>query len=356
MSISSEEDVASKASRSPSRLLFDEDDSSSEHSNTSGPRRRCSFVSNSDQPNVMDIRSNYPDSVCGRSYDLSICSDDGDIMSSNTQQTDDLALEKMGMFEIALSAGLKKNAADNDILSRSDSGHASTNTAATTGRLMTKLSRSFSSMKRRSSAPGAVSPPGESCAAKKIKATPQRKAYIRRYVQAAGLFALISTVVGSFLLLELSDIDPSSIISRFAAKTSSILENLVTSSLGPAATEEETNIYQGPEELGEKRMMTQEEVPSVNEMIPPQDLPMNNHEYDKMFIQAFRNHQKLSHRIDDDPMRQRMMMRTSQKHESNVFNHNEIDPGVDTSSGLRRRREWGDDGIVGDLMNNGYAA
>lgn len=342
-SISSEEDVASKASRSPSRLLFDEDDSSSEHSSTSGPRRRCSFVSNSDRPNVMDIRSNYPDSVCGRSYDLSICSDDGDIMSSNTLQTDD-ALEKMGMFEIALSAGLKKNAADNDILSRSDSGHASTNTAATTGRLMTKLSRSFSSTKRRSSAPGgyAVSPPGETLgdsAAKKIKATPQRKAYIRRYVQAAGLFALISTLVGSFLLLELSDIDPSSIISRFAAKTSSILENLVTSSLGPAAKEEETKRYQGPEELGEKRMMTQEEVPSVNEMIPPQDLPMNNHEYDKMFIQAFRNHQKLSHRIDDDPMRQRMMMQKSRKHESNVFNHNEIDPGVDTSSGLRRRRE-----------------
>lgn len=336
-SISSEEDVASKASRSPSRLLFDEDDSSSEHSSTSGPRRRCSFVSNSDRPNVMDIRSNYPDSVCGRSYDLSICSDDGDI--SNTLQTD---LEKMGMFEIALSAGLKKNAADNDILSRSDSGHASTNTAATTGRLMTKLSRSFSSMKRRSSAPGgyAVSPPGESLGDNdKIKATPQSKAYIRRYVQAAGLFALISTLVGSFLLLELSDIDPSSIISRFAAKTSSILENLVTSSLGPAATEEETKRYQGPEELGEKRMMTQEEVPSVNEMIPPQDLPMINHEYDKMFIEAFRNHQKLSHRIDDDPMRQRMMVRTSQKHESNVFNYNEIDPGVDTSSGLRRRRE-----------------
>jgi hypothetical protein len=301
MSISSEEDVASKASRSPSRLLFDEDDSSSEHSSTSA-RRRCSFVSNSDRPNVMDIRSNYPDSVCGRSYDLSICSDDGD-MSSNTLQTDDLALERMGMFEIALSAGLKKNATDNDV-SRSDSGHASTNTAATTGRLMTKLSRSFSSTKRRSSAPGlvlptsgyAVSPPGETLgdndysAAKKIKATPQRKAY--RYVQAAGLFALISTLVGSFLLLELSDIDPSSIISRFAAKTSSILENLVTSSLGPAATEEETKRYQGPEELGEKRMMTQEVVPSVNEMIPPQELPINTkHEYDKMFIQAFRNHQ-----------------------------------------------------------------
>ena len=341
MSISSEEDVASKVSRSPSRLLFDEDDSSSEHSSTRGPRRRCSFVSNSDRPNVMDIRSNYPDSVCGRSYDLSICSDDGDIMSSNTLQTDEVALEKMGMFEIALSAGLKKNAADNDILSRSDSGHASTNTAATTGRLMTKLSRSFSSMKRRSSAPGcyAVSPPGESLGDKKIKATPQRKAYIRRYVQAAGLFALISTVVGSFLLVELSDIDPSSIISRFASKTSSILENVVTSSLGPAATEEETKGYQGSEELGEKRMMTQEEVPSVNEMIPPQDIPMNNHEYDKMFIEAFRNHQKLSHRIDDDPMRQRMMMQKSQKHESNVFNHNEIDPGVDTSSGLRQRRE-----------------
>ena len=338
MSISSEEDVASKASRSPSRLLFDEDDSSSEHSSTSGPRRRCSFVSNSDRTNVMDIRSNYPDSVCGRSYDLSICSDDGD-MSSNTLQTDDLALERMGMFEIALSAGLKKNATDND-LSRSDSGHASTNTAATTGRLMTKLSRSFSSTKRRSSAPGlvlptsgyAVSPPGETLcdndysAAKKIKATPQRKAY--RYVQAAGLFALISTLVGSFLLLELSDIDPSSIISRFAAKTSR---------LGPAATEEETKRYQGAEELGEKRMMTQEVVPSVNEMIPPQELPINTkHEYDKMFIQAFRNHQKLSHRIDDDPMRQRMMMQGSQKHESNVFNHNEIDPSVDTSSGLRR--------------------
>ena len=86
-------------------------------------------------------------------------------------------------------------------------------------------------------------------------------------------------------------------------------------------------------------MMTQEEVPSVNEMIRPQDLPMNNHDYDKMFIQAFRNHQKLAHRIDDDPMRQRMMMQTSQKHESDIFNHNEIDPGVDTSSGLRRRRE-----------------
>jgi hypothetical protein len=31
-----------------------------------------------------------------------------------------------------------------------------------------------------------------------------------------------------------------------------------------------------------------------------------------------------------------MMIQGSQKHESNVFNHNEIDPGVDTSSGLRR--------------------
>lgn len=340
MSISSEEDVASKVSRSPSRLLFDEDDSSSEHSSTSGPRRRCSFVSNSDRPNVMDIRSNYPDSVCGKSYDLSICSDDGDIMSSNTlQQIDDLALEKMGMFEIALSAGLKKNAADNYILSRSDSGQASTKTAATTGKLMTKLSRSFS-MKRRSSAPGlvlptsgyAVSSPGEIVgdndysAVKKIKATPQRKAYIRRCIQAAGLFALLSTLVGSFLLLEISDIDPSSIISSFAAKTTSILENLVTSSLGPAATEEEeTKRYQGPEELGEKRMT--QEVPSVNKMIPPQEPPINTN----LFIDAFRNHQKLSHRIDDDPMRQRMMMQGSQKHESNVFNH------VDTSSGLRRR-------------------
>lgn len=343
MSISSEEDVASKVSRSPSRLLFDEDDSSSEHSSTSGPRRRCSFVSNSDRPNVMDIRSNYPDSVCGRSYDLSICSDDGDIMSSNTLQTDNLALEKMGMFEIALSAGLKKNAADNYILSRSDSGQASTKTAATTGKLMTKLSQSFS-MKRRSSAPGlvlptsgyAVSSPGEIVgdndysAVKKIKATPQRKAYIRRCIQAAGLFALLSTLVGSFLLLEISDIDPSSIISSFAAKTTSILENLVTSLLGPAAREEETKRYQGPEELGEKRMT--QEVPSVNKMIPPQEPPINtNHEYDKMNIEAFRNHQKLSHRIDDDPMRQRMMMQGSQKHESNVFNH------VDTSSGLRRR-------------------
>lgn len=347
MSISSEEDVAPKVSLSPSRLLFDEDDSSSEPSTTSGPRRRCSFVSsNSDRPNVMDIRSNYPDSVCGRSYDLSICSDDGNIMSSNT--LNDLALEKVGMFEIALSAGLKKNAADNDILSWSESGHASTKTAATTGRLMTKLSQSFSSMKQGLELPTsgyAVSSTGEILgdddysAVKKIKATPQRKAYIRRCVQAAGLFALLSIIVGSFLLLEISDIDPSSIISSLAAKTSSILENLVTSSSGPgpAATEEETKSYQGPEELGEKRMMTQEEVPSVNEMIPPQDPPINtNHENDKMFIQAFRNHQKLSHRIDDDHMRQRMMMQGSQNHESNVFNPNEIDPG-DTSSGLRRR-------------------
>eukprot|EP00985_Skeletonema_marinoi_P020573 scaffold12288_cov96-Skeletonema_marinoi.AAC.3 len=84
MSTSDEDNI----SRSPSTLFFDEDDSS-DLDNLSGPRRRCSFVSNSDRP-IMDLR--YPASVSGdKSYDLSVCSDN----SFSTMQTEDAALEKL---------------------------------------------------------------------------------------------------------------------------------------------------------------------------------------------------------------------------------------------------------------------
>ena len=91
----------------PSRLLFDEEDSSSDISqsgNDNGPRRRCSFVSARSSDAVMDLR--YPNSVnaSDKSYDLSISSYD----SLNTMQADNNDLEKIGMFEVAPSAAFPR--------------------------------------------------------------------------------------------------------------------------------------------------------------------------------------------------------------------------------------------------------
>lgn len=292
-------------SRSPSRLLFDEDDSSSDHSSGSGPKRRCSFVS-SDRPNIMDLR--YPDSVHGgRSYDLSVCSGSGN--SLNTSQTDD-ALEKMGMFEIALSAGFKKKD-DNGVLIRA-------NTYPKEAKPVKEGLLHKMRMKRYILDHGGlfrhtpVLPTGDdddSSVVKKSK-TSRKKAYIRRCAQAAVIIFFLSALIASVIFFETSNTDPSSLIVSLSAGVSSMMENTFGSSSGQEVEEVQPQPQQKEvKRREEERMMAQQQ----QMMIIQEDPPVDNPEYDRFFVQSFRNNQKISQRLNNDPMRQRMMIHRENK-------------------------------------------
>ncbi|KAK1745759.1 hypothetical protein QTG54_003683 [Skeletonema marinoi] len=283
MSTSDEDNI----SRSPSTLFFDEDDSS-DLDNLSGPRRRCSFVSNSDRP-IMDLR--YPASVSGdKSYDLSVCSDN----SFSTMQTEDAALEKLGMFEIALAAGYKKQD-DESVLIR-----ANTYPDGAKGGWLHKVR-----MKRHTLDHGVCSSEllkngsgdnDDSSVVKKSK-TSRKKVYMLRCGQAVGIVLLLSSFIVSILFFETSDKDQ---LSFFAipVEVTRTMENLFGSSPGQEVEEVE-------QKKEEERVMVQQPQAMIQE-----EPPVENHEYEQFFVQAFRNNQKISQRLNKDPMRQRMMIKS----------------------------------------------
>ncbi len=279
-------------SRTPSTtLFFDEEDSSSETENSGdGPRRRCSFVSNSDRP-IMDLR--YPASISGdKSYDLSVCSDN----SFSTIQTGDDALAKMGMFEAALSvsAGYKKKD-DEGVLLRANSYPDGAKVGWLNKFRMRRHTLDHSGVFHHSSVLRTDScDDDDSCVVKKSN-TSRKKAYVRRFVQAAAIILLLSTLTASIILFETFERDHTSFL---AAEISRIMAHF----FGLTSVREVDEVEQQKE--GE-RVMVQQLQTAVHE-----EPPVDSHEYDQFFVQAFRNNQKISQRLNKDPMRQRMTLKS----------------------------------------------
>ncbi len=294
-------------SRSPSTtLFFDEEDSSSEHSGSTGPRRRCSFVS-SDRP-VMDLR--YPESVSGdKSYDLSVCSGN----SFSTINTGDDALEKMGMFEVALSAsaGLKKKD-DEGILRRSNSYPDETKIG-----WLNKCRMKRHSLDHHGVHSSAVLPVSgdddDSCVTKKSK-NPRKKACIRRCVQAAAALLLLSTVTASFIFFEIFDSDRNQL--SFRTEISRTMGHLF--GLSPVQEVRKIRVEQEVDRVMAQQLQSTIHEASINEAPLHEEPPI---EYDQFFVQAFRNNQKISHRLDNDPMRQRKTLQSR----TNVNQHHHVD-------------------------------
>eukprot|EP00985_Skeletonema_marinoi_P034153 scaffold43281_cov234-Skeletonema_marinoi.AAC.2 len=76
------------------------------------------------------------------------------------------------------------------------------------------------------------------------------------------------------------------------------MENLFGSSPGQEVEEVE-------QKKEEERVMVQQPQAMIQE-----EPPVENHEYEQFFVQAFRNNQKISQRLNKDPMRQRMMIKS----------------------------------------------
>jgi hypothetical protein len=211
----------------------------------------------------------------------------------------------MGMFEIALSNNLKKD--HKGAIKRANT-YPDIAKPSTKGGLLHSIRRY--SMKGESQDHGGIlrhssfvlpTSDDDSSVVKKSK-TSRRKLYIRRCAQAAAVLVCLSGLVASVIFFEESDSDPSSLITGFSTTVSSVLENL----FGSLSGQEEEETERDDLELGEKRVMTEQ----LSEMMIPHDPPVMdiNHDHDHFFIQTFRNHQKLSQRINKDPMRQRMMV------------------------------------------------
>ena len=283
-------------SRSPSvSLIFDENDSSSDDNSGAGPRRRCSFVSNSS--GVMDLR--YPASVNGdKSYALSVCSDD-DNNSLNTLKTED-ALEKMGMFEVAISAGHQKKD-DDGAMTRSNSSPEGGWLQLHKVPMKRHTLDHGGTVRRSQVVLDGTGDDDDSSVAKKKSKTFRKKVKILRCGQAAAIVLLLSTVIVSIILFETFDRP------LFPAVISRTIANLFR----PASGQEAEEIEQQNNELG--RVMVQQLQTTMQE--EPPTLPVNNHEYDKLFVQAFRNNQKITHRLNEDPMRQRKMKEENNHHE-----------------------------------------
>ncbi|KAL7439580.1 hypothetical protein ACHAXM_007588 [Skeletonema potamos] len=233
--------------RRPS-LIFAEDNSESDDltGRFSGDRRRCSFVSSGDGPaEVMDLRMLDSEHGGRSSYDLSVCSGS----SFETLRTNDAAMEKMGNFEVALTSGLKKAATAVKKKETSDHSCVSDDEDKFMGSIIKALvtrSRRLSTDRRvsmetiwssreRRPMPTGYSPSTDSqdpivdIVAKKVledNTSTRRKVYVRRCVQAAAIFVSLSLFVASIIYFEMEDTNPSSLISSFATKTTSMLEGL----------------------------------------------------------------------------------------------------------------------------------
>lgn len=263
----------SSGSRRRPSLVFAADDDSGSDSLTgpSGPRRRCSIVSSEDGlSDIMDLRRAVEGSDHGSksAYDLSVCSDS----SLETMRTED-AMEKVGMFEVALSSSFKKAEAakKNDSVEHSD--HSSDDERKPVGLINVMLARSRRSTmetiwsatcsprkrERRETAKRSpdqsdsilihsslVKNPDDDSISKKLtleeSKSSRRKAHIRRCAQAAIIFVAFSMFVASAIYLAMEDAaDPlSRPFSSFATKT----EHLLDTVFGSSSEEEEVQLQQ----------------------------------------------------------------------------------------------------------------
>ena len=300
-SSSDEDNISHSASTT---LFFDEADSSSEDSDPAdGPRRRCSFVSNSSGP-IMDLR--YPASVSGdKSYDLSVCS----VNSLSTIETSN-ALEKMGMFEVALSrsAGYKKKE-DEGALHKSNSYPDQTKIGWLHKMRMKRHTSDHGGMFHHSSVvlPGSGDA-NDSIFDKKSK-TCRKKAYIRRCVQAAAIILLLSTLTGSIIFFETFDKNQMELFRTEISRTMAHLFGM--------SSDREVRKVEVEEQEEVDRMMVQQLQSTIHEAsiheapmheAPP--TPIDNHEHNQFFIQEFRNNQKISQRLNNDPMRLRKTLQS----------------------------------------------
>lgn len=260
---------SSNGSRRRPSLVFAADDDSGSDSLTGpsgGPRRRCSIVSSEDGlSDIMDLRRAVDGSDHGSksAYDLSVCSGS----SFETMRTED-ALEKVGMFEVALSSSFKKAEAEaakkNDNVEHSD--HSSDDERKPVGLINVMLARSrrgtmetiWSARKTRETAKRSpqsdsilihsslVKNPDDDSISKKLtleeSKSSRRKAHIRRCAQAAIIFVALSMFVASAIYLAMEDaVDPlSRSFSSFATKT----EHLLDMVFGSSSEEEEVQLQQ----------------------------------------------------------------------------------------------------------------
>ncbi len=262
---------SSNGSRRRPSLVFAADDDSGSDSLTgpsSGPRRRCSIVSSEDGlSDIMDLRRAVDGSDHGSksAYDLSVCSGS----SFETMRTED-ALEKVGMFEVALSSSFKKAEAakKNDNVEHSD--HSSDDERKPVGLINVMLARSrrgtmetiWSATRpprkreRRETAKRSpqsdsilihsslVKNPDDDSISKKLtleeSKSSRRKAHIRRCAQAAIIFVALSMFVASAIYLAMEDaVDPlSRSFSSFATKTDHLLDMV----FGSSSEEEEVQL------------------------------------------------------------------------------------------------------------------
>lgn len=275
----------SSGSRRRPSLVFAADDDSGSDSLTgpSGPRRRCSIVSSEDGlPDIMDLRRAVDGSDHGSksAYDLSVCSDS----SFETMRTED-AMEKVGMFEVALSSSFKKAEAakKNDSVEHSD--HSSDDERKPVGLINVMLARSRRSTmetiwsatcsprkrERRDTAKRSpqsdsilvhsslVINPDDDSISKKLSLeeskSSRRKAHIRRCAQAAIVFVALSMFVISTIYLAMEDAaDPlSRSFSSFATKTEHLLDMVFSSS-----SEEEEEVQFQQEGLAEPSVVQAE--------------------------------------------------------------------------------------------------
>ena len=265
----------SSGSRRRPSLVFAADDDSGSDSLTgpSGPRRRCSILSSEDGlSDIMDLRRAVEGSDHGSksAYDLSVCSDS----SFETMRTED-AMEKVGMFEVALSSSFKKAEAakKNDSVEHSD--NSSDDERKPVGLINVMLARSRRSTmetiwsatcsprkrERRETAKRSpqsdsilihsslVKNPDDDSISKKLtleeSKSSRRKAHIRRCAQAAIIFVALSMFVVSAIFLAMEDAaDPlSRSFSSFATKTEHLLD-MVFSSSSEEEEEEEVQLQQ----------------------------------------------------------------------------------------------------------------
>jgi len=206
------------------------------------------------------------------------------------------------MFEIALSAGFKAKD-DEGVLFRANSNPDRSKPAKETLLHKVRMKRhslDHGGLLRHSPVLPPIGADDDSSVVKKSKASRKKAAYIRRCAQAAAMFLFLSTLVASLIFFEKSDMDPSSLIASFPAEISSMIENLFGSSSSQEVVEDDR---------GEERIMAQQ----FQTMMKQEGPPVENHEYDKFFVQAFRNNQKISKRLNKDPMRQRMMVQRDNK-------------------------------------------
>eukprot|EP00984_Skeletonema_dohrnii_P023226 scaffold12307_cov102-Skeletonema_dohrnii-CCMP3373.AAC.1 len=184
---------------------------------------------------------------------------------SMLNQTEDAALEKLGMFEIALEQlGTKSKT--------------------------TKVCSSEPTLTLMELEPRAAG-----CTSVVKKSKTSRK---KGCGQAVGIVLLLSSFVVSILFFETSDMDQLS-FHAIPVEVSRTMENLFGSSPGQEVEEVE-------QEKEKERVMVQQQPQAMIHEEPP----VENHEYDQLFVQAFRNNQKISQRLNKDPMRQRMMIKS----------------------------------------------